>query len=75
MDVTFVENTENDVDSDYRREDQPWLIFRCSLEGQRCSLERSLNAQRHPDLFLRLFDCFCGCSERDARRQIERDRH
>ena len=71
MNVTLIENTENDIHRHNRRQNQPGLVFQCGLESLRCSLERGLDAQRHPYLSLCLLDGFGRRSKRCARRQIE----
>ena len=57
-----------------RRQDQQRLVGQRSLEGRRRALEAGLDAGRQPDLLLRLLDGLDGVAQRDAGRQIERQR-
>ena len=74
MDVALVENAENDIHRDDRRENQQRLVGQRRLEGLRRALERRLHAQRHSAFALRLFDGLGRLAQRHARREVEGNR-
>ena len=74
MHVAFVEDAEHDVDGDERRENQPRLACERRLECPRRPLEAPADRVRHADALELRFDRPGRLRQRDADRQVERDR-
>ena len=75
MDVALVEHPEDDVDREERRGDQQRLVRERGLEDLRGALEAGLDAGGEPERTHRGFDRGHRVSQRDARRQVEGQRH
>jgi len=73
MNEAFVENAENDVDSDEGGEDEDGLIRERILECGRSTLKFSLDAGRHIEVGLGGIDGVNGVAERGIGREIERE--
>src|SRR5271157_6095799 len=73
MDVTLVQDSEDDVDGDERGKNQQWFVRERTQEGRGGALKGRLNAGRHADVFARLFDGASGITERRIRRKVEGD--
>src|SRR5438046_3936667 len=75
MDVTLVENAEHNINRRQRRKDQE------RLAGQRC-LKRlegpgkaAVDSSRHSHMLLHVPDSFYRITQRNARREVERQCH
>ncbi len=73
MNEAFVENAENDVDSNERGEDEDGFIRERILECGRSTLKFSLNAGRHVEVGLGGVDGVNGVAEGGIGREIERE--
>src|SRR5215475_9489247 len=73
MDVTFVQNAEDDINSHKGRQDQPRLVAERGLEGLRRALERGLDAERHVEIPFCAFNCGSGRAEGGSWCQIKGD--
>ena len=71
MDVTLVQNAENNVNGDHRGENQDWLVRERAEEGGRRALKRGLDAWRHVQFLLGALDGVDGVAQGGVRSQIE----
>ena len=71
MDVTFIQNTENDVNGQERRENQQRLIRERPEKCRSRALERGLQAWRHIQFLLHTVDGVDGVAQGRARREVE----
>src|SRR6516165_6491564 len=72
MNVTFIEDAENNINGGQRRCDQKRLVRQRSFEHLSRALQASMNARRHMDLFNRS-SYFCRTiAERRTGHEIER---
>src|SRR5579875_1873617 len=73
MDVTLVEDAQDDVDGHQRRQEKEHFVAERRLERERRTLEYRDDAARHADRGFGRLDRLDRAAERCARRQIERD--
>ena len=73
MNVALVQDTEHDVHSDERRQNQIGLIGQGTLKDRRRALEAGMHAGRHPHLGLRSVDQFRGLAQGRSGGEIERN--
>ena len=71
MNITLVENAEDDINRDDRGQDEERFVCQRSFEGTRGSLELRLHAQRHPNLLLRALNRRRRMTQRHAWREVE----
>src|ERR1700676_1600002 len=75
MDVTFIKHSEDDVDSQKRCQDEPWLRRQRRLKRLRVSLEGRMNIGWKSHVQDSRLD-FCHCvTQSDTFPQIEGDRN
>src|SRR6266436_9884728 len=76
MNVALIQDAENDVNDDDRRQQKYRLGRKRSLEGLSRTLKRGMNCGRHSDLPLHVLNITDGIAKRRVRREIEgkRDR-
>ena len=74
MNVTFIEDAENDVDGSESGENQDGLIGERILKGLGGPLERSVDRGRDADFAAGLLDVLDSRTERSAGRKIKRER-
>ena len=75
VDHAFVEHAEDEIDDEERRGDQERRARQRRLEGLGVALEARGQRKRLAELVLDLLDGADRLPDRDARREIERDRH
>src|ERR1043166_1953212 len=73
MDVAFVEDAENDIDSHESGQNQKRLVYQRCLKRLGRSLKTGLNARRHPQLLLGFIDGAYCIAKRSTGRKIERN--
>ncbi len=71
MDVTFVQNTKDDINGDERGENEQRLIGNGAKKRRGRALERGLHALWHADCISNVVDCFCGVAKRGIGSQVE----
>lgn len=74
MDETLIEDSQHDVDSDQRAQNEDRLIGTNRFECRGCSLKAALNAYRYLELFLCLFYSVGGLPQGISGRDIKGDR-
>src|SRR5438045_5780022 len=74
MHISFLKNAENDIDHDYRRQNQQWLGGQRRAKFRRGATEVCCDRIREPDLSLGFFDCRNCVAERATISQIKGNR-
>ena len=72
MNVTFVENPQDDIDRNECGQNQNWLIGERTQEGCRSSLEGGANARRHANFVLGLINGVHGLAQGGIGSKVER---